>query len=1173
MTDTPLLLTHTSEIEPDYGNRSQQPSEWLPLLPEHPGSSQQLLQPVSQLAVTSQNSRISETMSRPCPVTKEIPCSHQVRPKNGQHAGRDRYEIMFSPNKLNIIVNKLIALEETTASIEKKLSPSSVSEEDDGNFHLQLPFKAKDELEKCEQLLEDNTFYSKVVNFVKRIGGSDVQSLTVNILKNLLMHGTGYAGGELREIGVVGVMECRGFFGDGVLQGHWMKRRDLTMHGKVPTRPHVPRRLPSPRHRPIASAASLLKCTTLNQRLMGRLMMLIAASKSWAILTPFLASSTERVIAGARVSLHALRCLTEDFFHLVLFASAECTFNIPTDLHTLFMPHPLRSSAGMKRRGKRKIPEKIHRPVASSGTIPTCYKTLGMTLPGIEPWFALVKGEQANGSATAAPRCTLASSYQEIARQKKTKISTTQDESDTSDEEETNAGCIFCNDLYSNSKSEEGWIKCVVCDEWAHEQCAGIDIDDGWLTFAVTGVCLTSSTPHVRWAGLLVCKYGQLHASRLLGGPVSLQVWAGVTAFPSLVHHRAVTEVCLTSSTPHVCWAGLLVYKYGQIHASRPLGGPVSLQVWACMTAFPSLVRRLAVTGVCLTISTPHVRWAGLLVYKYGHLHASRPLGGPVSLQVWAGVTAFPSLVHHRAVTEVCLTSSTPHVCWAGLLVYKYGQIHASRPLGGPVSLQVWAGVTVFPSLVRRLAVTGVCLTISTPHVCWAGLLVYKYGQGSVFDDLHASRPLGGPVSLQVWACMTAFPSLVRRLAVTGVCLTSSTPHVRWAGLLVYKYGHLHASRLLGGPVSLQVWAGVTAFPSLVHHRAVTEVCLTSSTPHVCWAGLLVYKYGQFASMGRCDCLPLSRTSPCCDGGVFDELHASRPLGGPVSLQVWACMTAFHSLVRRLAVTGVCLTISTPHVCWAGLLVCKYGQLHASRLLGGPVSLQVWAGMTAFPSLVRRLAVTGVCLTSSTPHVCWAGLLVCKYGQLHASRPLGGPVSLQVWAGMTAFPSLVRRLAVTGVCLTSSTPHVRWAGLLVCKYGQLHASRPLGGPVSLEVWAGMTAFPSLVRRLAVTGVCLTSSMPHVRWAGLLVYKYGQLYASRLLGGPVSLQVRAGVTAFPSLVRHLAQATPASHVPLACPSRISTYRRTVFQIKTPTFRKQLRQGPRPVWVGKHRNMQY
>ncbi|KAG5888133.1 hypothetical protein JTB14_020577 [Gonioctena quinquepunctata] len=33
------------------------------------------------------------------------------------------------------------------------------------------------------------------------------------------------------------------------------------------------------------------------------------------------------------------------------------------------------------------------------------------------------------------------------------------------------ATCIFCSELYPNSKAEEGWIRCQHC-EWVHEACA-----------------------------------------------------------------------------------------------------------------------------------------------------------------------------------------------------------------------------------------------------------------------------------------------------------------------------------------------------------------------------------------------------------------------------------------------------------------------------------------------------------------------------------------------------------------------------------------------------------------------------------------------------------------------------------------------------------------------------
>ncbi|KAJ8888079.1 hypothetical protein PR048_007566 [Dryococelus australis] len=52
-------------------------------------------------------------------------------------------------------------------------------------------------------------------------------------------------------------------------------------------------------------------------------------------------------------------------------------------------------------RGKREIPEKTHRPAASSGTISTC-ETPGVAKPRIEPFFAVVGGELSNRLSTAS---------------------------------------------------------------------------------------------------------------------------------------------------------------------------------------------------------------------------------------------------------------------------------------------------------------------------------------------------------------------------------------------------------------------------------------------------------------------------------------------------------------------------------------------------------------------------------------------------------------------------------------------------------------------------------------------------------------------------------------------------------------------------------------------------
>ncbi|GBM30522.1 hypothetical protein AVEN_228039-1, partial [Araneus ventricosus] len=40
------------------------------------------------------------------------------------------------------------------------------------------------------------------------------------------------------------------------------------------------------------------------------------------------------------------------------------------------------------------------------------------------------------------------------------------------EEQESDDACIFCNDLYSNSKNREGWIQCNRCRGWSHEACS-----------------------------------------------------------------------------------------------------------------------------------------------------------------------------------------------------------------------------------------------------------------------------------------------------------------------------------------------------------------------------------------------------------------------------------------------------------------------------------------------------------------------------------------------------------------------------------------------------------------------------------------------------------------------------------------------------------------------------
>lgn len=46
---------------------------------------------------------------------------------------------------------------------------------------------------------------------------------------------------------------------------------------------------------------------------------------------------------------------------------------------------------------------------------------------------------------------------------------------DYSPDENDESACIYCNELYKNSKKGDDWICCVKCSKWAHNLCAGVD--------------------------------------------------------------------------------------------------------------------------------------------------------------------------------------------------------------------------------------------------------------------------------------------------------------------------------------------------------------------------------------------------------------------------------------------------------------------------------------------------------------------------------------------------------------------------------------------------------------------------------------------------------------------------------------------------------------------------
>lgn len=44
------------------------------------------------------------------------------------------------------------------------------------------------------------------------------------------------------------------------------------------------------------------------------------------------------------------------------------------------------------------------------------------------------------------------------------------------DEDDSDVPCIYCNDLFSHSRSREKWIRCQQCKQWAHAECAGVSM-------------------------------------------------------------------------------------------------------------------------------------------------------------------------------------------------------------------------------------------------------------------------------------------------------------------------------------------------------------------------------------------------------------------------------------------------------------------------------------------------------------------------------------------------------------------------------------------------------------------------------------------------------------------------------------------------------------------------
>ncbi|KAJ8873858.1 hypothetical protein PR048_024694 [Dryococelus australis] len=47
-----------------------------------------------------------------------------------------------------------------------------------------------------------------------------------------------------------------------------------------------------------------------------------------------------------------------------------------------------------------------------------------------------------------------------------------------SDDDNDDVICNYCAEKFSASKSAEGWVQCLKCLSWSHEECTGVDTDD-----------------------------------------------------------------------------------------------------------------------------------------------------------------------------------------------------------------------------------------------------------------------------------------------------------------------------------------------------------------------------------------------------------------------------------------------------------------------------------------------------------------------------------------------------------------------------------------------------------------------------------------------------------------------------------------------------------------------
>ncbi|CAK8698551.1 unnamed protein product [Clavelina lepadiformis] len=90
---------------------------------------------------------------------------------------------------------------------------------------------------------------------------------------------------------------------------------------------------------------------------------------------------------------------------------------------------------------------------------------------------------QPSSPEDANPSFTIISPVELLPMQKAThtrKRGSLREQKDTVDESDNNvdAECFYCNEMYSKSSENDGWIQCSKCMRWAHEACSGCNEED-----------------------------------------------------------------------------------------------------------------------------------------------------------------------------------------------------------------------------------------------------------------------------------------------------------------------------------------------------------------------------------------------------------------------------------------------------------------------------------------------------------------------------------------------------------------------------------------------------------------------------------------------------------------------------------------------------------------------